>query len=260
MNEQDDFPLVSIITVTYNSSITIRDTLRSLAIQDYPNIEHIIVDGSSTDNTLDIIRSFPHVKQVYSEKDNGIFDAMNKGLRYANGKIIGILNSDDFYISETVISKIVNQLKANKADAVYADLIYVHPIHVDRILRTWIAGPYDVNRFLNGWMPPHPTFFARKEVYDKYGGFHSHLRFAADYELMLRFLYKYKIKATYLPQCIVKMRSGGHSNSSYKNRLKANKEDRESWRMNDMKPRFYTTWLKPLRKLTQFIYENKNNA
>ena len=246
-------PLVSIITTSFNSSKTIGDTLQSVADQDYPFIEHLIIDGASTDNTLELVKKFTHIKLLISESDKGIYDAMNKGLKLAKGDIIGLLNSDDFYADGHVISEIVMRMQSSQCDALYGDLVYVHPERTDRVLRTWVAGEYRPKNFLYGWMPPHPTFYVRKEIYDKYGCFNIRLRSAADYELMLRFLYKEKISVSYLPRVLVNMRTGGVSNSSIRNRIRANKEDMEAWRVNNLKPYFFTAWLKPLRKLSQFI-------
>lgn len=250
-------PLVSIITASFNSERTIADTLTSVALQDYPNIEHIIIDGCSSDKTLEIVNNFRHVKKIISERDNGIYDAMNKGIKESKGYLIGILNSDDFYPDHAVISRVVNQLKQDNTDSLYGDLVYVSQNDTRKRLRTWIAGEFKTSKFLFGWMPPHPTFFVRKEMYEKWGYFNTALRSAADYELMLRFLYKHHVSVSYLPQIIVTMRSGGVSNSSILNRIRANREDSEAWRMNGLRPRIYTSWLKPLRKLTQFIHGKK---
>ncbi len=246
---------VSIITATYNSAATISDTLCSIAVQNYDNIEHIIVDGLSHDNTCDIVREYPHVAHFTSEKDKGIYDAMNKGISIATGDIIGILNSDDFYAADDVISEVVNIFTKNQdVQCLYADLIYVDPNNTNNILRKWKSGTYRSDSFLNGWMPPHPTFFVRKDLYDTYGRFNLSLHTAADYELMLRFLYKNKCKCAYLPRVIVKMRAGGASSKSLKTRFLANKQDRLAWEINGLKPRFYTLYIKPLRKIVQYIY------
>jgi glycosyltransferase len=247
------FPLVTIITATYNSASTIRDTLQSVASQDYPRIEHVIIDGRSSDQTLSIVNEFPHVSRVISEKDAGIYDAMNKGIHHSSGDIIGILNSDDFYVDTTVVSRIVQCMQDENTDTLYADLVYVRPSQTSKIVRTWIAGKFESRKFLFGWMPPHPTFFVRRKVYEQYGVFNTKLRSAADYELMLRVLYKAGVSVSYLPRVIVRMRAGGMSNASIRNRIKANLEDREAWRVNHLQPYFYTSLLKPIRKLTQFF-------
>lgn len=244
---------ISIITAAYNSSATIRDTLESIANQQHNNIEHIIIDGLSKDNTLAIVKEYPHVAKIVSEKDKGIYDAMNKGLKIATGEVIGILNSDDFYANQSVLQKIAEAFDKNNADAVYGDLQYVKQNDVQAVTRTWKAGNFRKKSFYFGWMPPHPSFFVRRAVYDKVGIFNTSLRSAADYELMLRILLKNDMQVAYVPEVLVKMRAGGMSNASFRNRLKANNEDREAWKINGLKPYFFTTWLKPIRKITQFI-------
>ena len=243
---------ISIITATYNSANTIRDTLDCIARQDYGNIEHIIVDGKSKDNTLEIVAQYPHVAKVVSEKDKGIYDAMNKGIQLATGDIIGILNSDDIYINEQVLSKVAAAFQ-NGTDACYADLQYVSGNDLNKVIRHWKAGHFNERSFLMGWMPPHPTFFVRREVYAKVGHFNLTLRSAADYELLLRIFVKNRFNIVYIPEVLVKMRAGGMSNASLKNRLRANNEDRMAWKINGLKPYFFTLYLKPLRKIIQFI-------
>ncbi|HPH24113.1 MAG TPA: glycosyltransferase family 2 protein [Chitinophagaceae bacterium] len=245
---------VSIITATFNSASTIADTLESVRIQTYPTIEHIIVDGLSTDNTLTIVNNAQRIEQVVSEKDKGIYDAMNKGIALTNGEIIGILNSDDFYAHEKVIEEVVALFEQTNCDAVYGNLIFVHPDNPKKILRKWIAGGYDLNLFLKGWMPPHPTFFVKKSIYDQLGNFNIALRSSADYELLLRFLYVNKIKVEYLHDVLVHMRSGGQSTKSFSNRIKAHKEDYMAWRLNGITPKWYTLMLKPVRKIKQFLF------
>lgn len=245
---------VSIITIAYNSAETIEDTIRSVVSQKHPDFEYIIVDGKSTDNTLSIIdKHKASITKLISEKDNGIYDAMNKGVQLASGDIIGILNSDDFYADENVITDVVSFFEKHKCEGLYADLVYVDRTNTSKITRTWNSGEYTEGRFLKGWMPPHPTFFVRKEVYEKYGGYNTDLRSAADYEIMLRFIHKHKIKLSYLPRIITKMRSGGQSNVSIKNRIKANMEDRMAWKINGLKPGVFTLTRKPLSKVVQFL-------
>ncbi len=242
---------VSIITIAYNSAETIEDTIRSVIAQNYTDIEYIIVDGASTDDTLDIVANYSEsISTVISEKDKGIYDAMNKGVLAATGDLIGILNSDDLYANENVISQVVQQI--GEADALYADLVYVNREDTDQVTRYWKSGPYSEGMFKKGWMPPHPTFFVRKRCYDKLGGYSLELRSSADYELMLRFIHKNKISVAYLPETIIKMRVGGQSNVTIKNRLAANKEDRMAWKMNGLSPGSATV-RKPLSKLTQFL-------
>lgn len=244
---------VSIITVSFNSDKTIADTIQSVLSQDYPDIEYIIVDGLSKDNTIKIVKSFgDRISKFVSENDKGLYDAMNKGIDLATGDIIGFLNSDDFYANSQVVSKIVQRFQQNN-DAVYADLVYVSALDKLKITRTWKSGEYISGSFLKGWMPPHPTFFVRKTVYQRYGKFTDKLRSAADYELMLRLIHKYKIKIAYLPEVVVHMRAGGTSNASIKNRIRANREDKLAWKMNDLKPSTLTFIRKPLSKITQFF-------
>lgn len=244
---------ISIITATYNSEATVRDTLKSVASQGYGDIEHIIIDGLSADNTLSIVKEFPDVAHVSTEKDHGIYDAMNKGLRLATGEVIGILNSDDFYTDEQVLARVMKAFNDPLIDVVYGDLQYVKQNNVHVVTRTWKSGQYNRKKFYYGWMPPHPAFFVRRKIYEEVGLFNTDLRSAADYEMMLRILVKHNARACYLPGIMVKMRAGGVSNASVKNRLRANREDRMAWQLNELKPLFFTTWLKPMRKIIQFI-------
>ncbi len=245
---------VSIITISFNAEETISDTIKSVINQDYENVEYIVVDGASKDKTCDIIKSFGFkVSKFISEKDNGIYDAMNKGLSMATGDIIGILNADDVYADTKVISDVVAKMQEEKTDSLYADLVYVKREDTDKITRYWKSGKYTKGKFLKGWMPPHPTFFVKREIYEKCGNFNLNLKSAADYEIMLRFLHKYEISVSYLPRVTTKMRVGGQSNVTLKNRIKANREDKEAWRINGLKPGVFTMVRKPLSKLGQFF-------
>jgi glycosyltransferase len=185
--------------------------------------------------------------------DLGIYDAMNKGILAATGDVVGILNADDFYAHGEVLAKVVDVFADKTIDSCYGDLVYVAASDTSRVFRSWRAGPYDVNQFYMGWMPPHPTFFVRRRVYEKYGLFNLDLGSAADYELMLRFLLKHRIKVAYLPEVLVHMRVGGVSNSSVKNRLRANANDRRAWEVNGLKPYPWTLWMKPIRKIPQYF-------
>jgi glycosyltransferase involved in cell wall biosynthesis len=244
---------ISIITAAYNSAATIGDTLKSIAAQTYPQVEHIIIDGVSKDETLEIVKKFPHVARVVSEKDKGIYDAMNKGINLAGGDVIGILNSDDMYTDGTVIAKVMEKFSDETVDAVYGDLQYVDQHNTGKVVRTWKAGNFTRKSFYYGWMPPHPSFFVRKRVYDRLGLFNLELKTAADYEIIIRFLLKNQVKAVYLPEVLVKMRAGGASNASFRNRIRANREDRIAWQMNGLHPNPFTLILKPLRKVNQFL-------
>jgi glycosyltransferase involved in cell wall biosynthesis len=245
---------VSVITVCYNSANTIEETVKSVIEQDYNSIEYIIVDGKSSDQTLFILDRYKNkINTLISEKDNGLYDAINKGIKAASGDIIAILHADDVFANDTVITDVVQTFSKHHTDTVYGDLQYVDRNNLNIIKRNWQSGNYYEGIFLKGWMPPHPSFFARKTCYDKFGLFTMELKSAADYEMMLRLLHKHKCTTTYLPKVLVKMRIGGKSNASFKNRIKANREDKKAWLMNGLKPAMFTLIRKPLSKLKQFI-------
>jgi glycosyltransferase involved in cell wall biosynthesis len=276
---------ISIITATYNVQQTILTCLDSLQQQTVP-FEHIVIDGLSSDTTLDIIKSQSPDSRIISEKDNGLYDALNKGIQSATGDVVGILHADDFYAATHVLQLVSDVFQDSSVDACYGDLLYVveservrggdsevdkkeEPISPSNRLSTslnpsrfttkryWRSGPYDPRKFYWGWMPPHPTFFVRKSVYEKYGLFNLGLGTAADYELMLRFLLKHQISCKYIPEVLVNMRVGGVSNASLGNRLRANRNDRVAWRVNGLKPYPWTIPLKPLRKLPQYFLKPK---
>tara|TARA_B100000768_G_scaffold171804_1_gene179437 strand:- start:155 stop:910 length:756 start_codon:yes stop_codon:yes gene_type:complete len=226
---------ISIITVTYNSEKTIRTTLDSVAKQTWNDIEHIIIDGNSSDKTLEIVKKFPHVSLVISEKDEGIYDAMNKGIRESSGDVIGFLNSDDWFYSNSVLAEIHNGFNLN-VDAVYGDLVFVKNELDKTPKRIWISEPYKNKAFLLGWVPPHPTFYAKKSVYLQYGLFKSELMFAADFDIMCRFLEKESIVTKYLPGYKVKMRLGGATTKNITNIIKGNIEIFKSLRANGLNP------------------------
>ena len=214
----------------------------------------MIIDGGSIDDTLRLIEPYQSENcHVISGPDNGMYDAMNKGICMASGDIIGILNADDFYADTDVLAKVADIFQDDSIDACYADLQYVDRYNVKRVVRHWRAGLFERKRFLWGWMPPHPTFFVRRSVYAKYGNFNLNLGSAADYELMLRFLLKLNISTAYIPEVLVKMRTGGKSNASLKNRLMANWFDRMAWKVNGLKPYPWTLTMKPLRKIGQYL-------
>lgn len=245
---------VSIITVVYNGASTIKTCIESVLGQQYHDLEYIIIDGASTDGTAEIVKKYGSKIAVFcSEPDGGIYDAMNKGIALATGELIGILNADDFLRDSTVVGKVVNKLTACQADALYADLIYVDGQDSTIVKRYWRSGVAKRSSFLWGWMPPHPTFFLKRASYEKFGTFRLDLGSAADYELMLRMVYKHGVKTAYLPEITTVMRVGGVSNSSILNRLKANKNDRLAWEVNQLKPYLFSIWLKPIRKILQFF-------
>jgi glycosyltransferase involved in cell wall biosynthesis len=245
---------ISIITIAYNSEETIEDTILSVLAQSHKDIEYIVVDGASKDSTMDIVNKHKSgISIIISEPDKGIYDAMNKGVLAATGDVIGILNSDDFYADNNVIKDVNAAFEKSDIEGLYADLVYVDRNNPTRVVRNWKSGDYRPGLFLKGWMPPHPTFFVKKSCYDRLGIYSTSLKSAADYELMLRFIHKENIKLGYLPRVITKMRLGGQSNVSLKNRIRANQEDRKAWAMNGLKPGPFTLIRKPLGKIKQYL-------
>lgn len=244
---------ISIITVCYNSERTIADTLTSIQQQDHKDIELIVIDGASTDNTLKIVRQFGAVvTKLVSEPDKGIYDAMNKGITLATGEIVGFLNSDDVFAHPQVASDINQAFIDSKADCLYGDLLYLSK-DMKKIVRYWITGKGTSKDFYTGWAPPHPTFYVRKEIFAECGLYTLHYPVVADYEFMLRVLVKFKKAAYYLPEVIVWMRQGGISNSSVKSRKRSFHDSIEAWKDNGLKPHFYTIYAKMGRKLIQYV-------
>jgi glycosyltransferase len=244
---------ISLITVTYNSEKFLSSCIESVIKQNYNNIEHIIVDGNSTDSTLSIIKKYEkNIAAYISEPDNGMYDAINKGIKLATGDVIGILNSDDMLVSEDTIQNIVNAFNENNVDSVYGDLQYVDQQVTDRVFRVWKGKQYNRNLFKMGWMPGHPTFYIKKSLIDKFGGYENHYYTAADYEFMARYLYKYNVSSHYLPQLIVKMRTGGASNKNLNQRIRANRRDYLAMKSNAIPMPFLVSILKPLIKVHQF--------
>jgi glycosyltransferase len=246
---------VSVITGALNSSNTIEDSIRSVLNQSYKDIEHIIIDGGSTDGTLDIIYRYKDkIAKVISEPDNGIYDALNKGIRLASGDIVGILHSDDFYAHDRIIEKVVDIFQRENVDSCYGDLEYISRENPYRVIRYWKVSPYSQGKFENGWQLPHPTFFVKKWVYDKYGCFNTDFKISADYELMLRFLIKYRITTQYIPEVLIKMRIGGLSNKRFfRSWLIKGFEDYRAWKVNGLKQDIFTIFLKYLVKAPQFV-------
>lgn len=222
---------ISIITVVYNNKLTIANAIESVLAQTYNNIEYIIIDGKSTDGTLDIINEYStKISKIVSEKDNGIYDAMNKGLHLATGDVIGILNSDDFYANNFILNEVMLHFnKDHDLDILYGDLVYVKPDDINFTVRKWESKPYYPNFFENGDVPPHPSLFVSSRVYKHAGYFNLKYRLASDYEFMLRVFKKFTFKIKYVPLVLVNMRLGGATNKSLKNIIKGNAEILSSW-------------------------------
>ncbi|MGN6530147.1 MAG: glycosyltransferase family 2 protein [Ginsengibacter sp.] len=244
---------VSIITVTLNSEKYLEDCIHSVHRQNHKDIEHIIIDGKSSDGTLGIIlKHADHISYWISETDRGMYDAINKGLQLATGDIVGILNSDDMFASADSVRTIVDCFEHSSTDSVYGDLVYVEPGNPERITRYWKGNTYKRNRFRYGWMPAHPTFYIRRNLIEQYGLYENHYYTAADYEFMARYLFHYKVSAQYVDCMLVKMRTGGISNGNLKSRLRANRRDYLAMKKNKIPFSFIVSILKPLIKLPQF--------
>ncbi len=233
---------ISVITVCFNAAKTIGDTLDSVAHQSHSSIEHIIVDGASSDGTLEVIhRHYSRVTKLISEPDRGIYDAMNKGIGLASGEIVGTLNADDLYEDDTVLSQVAAAFSDPAVDACFSDLVYVDQKNPSRIVRYWKSCAYRTGLFKYGWVPPHPTFFVRRSVYESLGGFNLGFQLAADMELMLRFLAVHKIRSVYLPRTLIKMRLGGKTNQSLSNIIQQNREIMAALKLHGLQtswPRF----------------------
>lgn len=236
---------VSIITVVYNNVSTIKDAIESVLSQSYHNIEYIVIDGASNDGTVELIQSYQNkIAHFISEKDSGIYDAMNKGLKLASGEIIGILNSDDFYLSNNIIEKVVENFCAYNVDSVFADLIYVNSKNLNKVVRYYDSSYFTPSKFGYGWMPAHPTFFVKRDIYERYGYFKTDYKIAADYELLVRFLSKYQISYFYLKMPLVKMRLGGVSTMNLRSTFILNKEILRACSENGI----YSNWFMVLSK------------
>lgn len=244
---------VSIITATYNSANTIIDTLKSLEQQTYSNIEYIIIDGASKDNTLDIIKAHSSkVSTIISEPDKGIYDALNKGINAATGDIIGFLHSDDLFAYPDAVTDIVNTFSKHNSDAIYADLQYVNKDNIDSVVRYWKSGDYHISKMKKGWMPPHPTFYMKRSCYEQFGLFDLSFKIAADYDSLLRYLYLNKVSMSYLPEVTIKMRVGGASNRDLNNIILKTKEDIRALK-NSKVPWVSALAIKNVSKIPQFL-------
>jgi len=245
-------PKISIITAVYNARETIGDTLDSILGQTWPNIELIIINGASDDGTTELLEARKEHFDVYiNEPDSGIYDALNKGISRASGDVVGFLHADDIFGSKQSLAHIAAVFGNPSIDAIYGDLLYVSR-NKDRIIRCWRAGEYSLNRLKKGWMPPHPTFYVRRSVYDRLGMFDTSYRIAADYDCMLRFIFQGKLRCHYLPEVLVKMRLGGESNRSIQNMICKSTEDYRALKHNRVGGLTALLW-KNISKIPQFF-------
>jgi len=243
---------ISIITPVFEDP-RVEHALESIRAQrDVSGVETIVVDGGSTGETRQVLGAHDDlINTLISEPDDGVYDAMNKGIDRASGDIIGILNADDRYQDPTVLRRVLDSLSASGASLCYGDLVYVDD--AESVVRYWKSGAYNPNRFYFGWMPPHPTVFVRQTVYDRYGTFDLNYRIAADYEFLLRVLLAGDVSATYVDDVLVRMATGGQSNASVRNIFDANIEVYRAWRKHDLRGGLHVPVVKPLRKFSQYL-------
>jgi glycosyltransferase involved in cell wall biosynthesis len=254
-------PRISVVTVCWNSAATIEDTLRSVAGQTHPDVEHVVIDGASSDRTLEIVKRFPHVARLVSERDRGIYDAMNKGLALATGEIIGTLNADDFYADNDALAQVAAAFADPSVEIVYGDLCYVGEHDTSRIVRYWRSSDFQPGLFRHGWCPPHPSFFVRRTAYERYGNFDLSYRIASDVDLTMRFLEVHRARARHIPRVLVSMRMGGTTNRSLRNILNQNREIWRSMKKHGLRPGL-ATFLggKILSRATQFLRRPSANG
>jgi glycosyltransferase len=247
---------ISIITCAFNSEITIKKSIRSIQKQNYKNIEHLIIDGASTDKTLKIVKKIKKKNQnLYSSKDKGFYDALNKGIKYSTGNIVGVLHSDDFYNNNNILKIVADTFKRTKADLVYGDLTYVKKDYPFRLIRYWRAGKFNKEKLFNGWMPPHPTVFVKKKIFDKIGFYKTDYKISADYDFLVRIFNCKNINQVYIPKVLINMRIGGMSNRSFKNLIIKSFEDYQIIKKNKIGGLF-TLFNKNFSKLRQFFNIN----
>lgn len=245
---------ISIITVSYNSVSTIRETIDSVLSQDYPDIEYIVVDGNSTDGTRDIIEAYGNrITKFICEKDSGLYDAMNKGIWAATGSVVGILNSDDLYHEKSTIRKVMDTFTQTQADCVFGDLFYFKSGQPNKPLRYYRGRNFSPQKIRWGVLPPHPAFFVRTSTYHRIGLFDTRYKFAADFDLMARFLYVHRISYQYIPEMLVRMRIGGVSTESFSRIIKINREDMASCRKNNIDTNFFLFHIKYFFKIAQVV-------
>ena len=245
---------VSLITVSYNSATTIKDTIDSVLAQDYHDLEYVIVDGKSKDTTVDIVKSYSDkISRWISEPDKGIYDGMNKGLKMVTGDVVGMLNSDDFYADHTIISQVAKVFEDENIDAVFGDLIFVDPKNLKKQVRSYSSKGWHPGKFARGFMPAHPTFFVRRKFYEKYGLFKTDYKIASDYEMLIRLLYVHKLRYKYLPLTMVTMRMGGVSSSGIRSNILLNKEIKRACHENGIRTNLPLIYMKYFTKVFELI-------
>ena len=244
--------IISVITAVKNRQQTVGQALDSVLSQSYPAVESIVIDGASTDGTLAVLEFYrSRLGLLISEPDQGIYDALNKGIKHATGDVLGFLHADDVFENSNVLAKIADAFQDPSVDAVYGDLVYVRHDDICQVIRYWKSGLYDADALSCGWMPPHPTFYVRRSMYERMGGFDTRYRISADYDMVLRFFGAGKIRAAYIPEVLVRMRAGGISNHSLKTVIRKSLEDIKVLRRNGLGS-FLTLLQKNLRKVRQF--------
>ena len=244
---------ISIITSVYNNKDTVSETIESVLSQSYGDIEYIVIDAASTDGTVDIIKQYEdRISSFVSEPDNGIYDGLNKGIALATGNVIGFLHSDDLYQHNNVIEMIAEAFKNYQVDSVFGDLTYVNNKDTSKVIRYWKSGDFSLKKLHRGWMPPHPTFFVKRIVYEKYDAFDTSFKIAADYDIILRFLGKHQVTTHYIPEVLIKMRVGGESNKGLKNIFQKTKDDLRAMKNNGV-GNLGSLFIKNAAKLPQFF-------
>jgi glycosyltransferase involved in cell wall biosynthesis len=248
---------ISIITVTYNSASTIAETLHSVADQHYPDIEHIVIDGASKDNTLEIVKRFVHVSKVISEPDKGMYDALNKGIRLATGDYVGILNSDDALHNSSTITDLVKEIQKDRKDAYFADIRFIKPKNRAATLRYYSSAHFHPKKFEYGYMPAHPSFYMKRALFEKHGLYETNYTIAADYELLIRYLYTHQVSYRYLPLLMVDMLPGGLSNNSLFSRYLLNREIVMACATHGIKTNIFKLSLKYFKKVFEYFPNKK---
>ena len=245
---------VSLITVSYNAASVIQTCIESVLAQDYPDIEYLIIDGASMDGTVELVQSYgDRITRFVSEPDKGIYDAMNKGIQLGTGDIVGLLNADDLYANDQIISRVVQEFQSKQVDTVYGDLVYIQDNNLDQIVRYFPGVDFHPNKLRKGMMPPHPTFFVKRELYEQFGMFDTQYKIVADFDLMVRLFHTHQVSYSYIPEVLVKMRSGGASTQGIKSTLTINQEMLHSCRSHGISTNLPLIYSKYFSKVFQLV-------